>query len=87
VNLSLKEIVFRKPPIIKRFRKIILIRLVVISLKTLKDKSVGDFISECIVVEPSILVSKAIGLMKENNSYEIFTQRGDKIGTATGGIF
>ena len=44
---------------------------------------VKNFLSECIVVEPSTPISKAIGLMKENNSYEVFAWIGDKIGTVT----
>ena len=48
-----------------------------------KDKSVGDFLSDCIVVEPSTPVSKAIGLMRERNSYEVFAWVGSKVGTAT----
>ncbi|MBS7639026.1 CBS domain-containing protein [Candidatus Bathyarchaeota archaeon] len=48
-----------------------------------KDKFVGDFLSDCIVVEPSTPVSKAIGLMRERNSYEVFAWVGSKVGTAT----
>ena len=54
-----------------------------IGLNSVKDKLVKDFISECIVVDPSTPASKAIGLMKENDSYEVFAWVGDKIGTVT----
>jgi len=48
-----------------------------------RDRFVGDFLSECIVVEPSTPVSKVIGLMRERNSYEVFAWVGSKVGTAT----
>ncbi|MBS7640844.1 MAG: CBS domain-containing protein [Candidatus Bathyarchaeia archaeon] len=44
---------------------------------------VKDFLSECITVEPSTPVSKVIGLMKEEDTYEVFARVGNKIGTAT----
>jgi len=43
---------------------------------------VKDFISECIVVEPSMPVSKVIGLMKKENAYEVFSWVGSRVGTA-----
>jgi len=48
-----------------------------------RDVFVKDLISECIVVEPSTLVSKVIGLMREEEAYEVFTWVGSKVGTAT----
>jgi len=49
----------------------------------MRNRLVKNFLSECIVVDPSTPISKAIGLMKENNSYEVFAWIGDKIGTVT----
>lgn len=49
----------------------------------LRETVVGDFLSECLIVEPSELVSKAIGLMKSSNSYEVFAQIGNRVGTVT----
>lgn len=43
---------------------------------------VKDFISECIVVEPSMPVSKVIGLMRKENAYEVFAWIGNRVGTA-----
>lgn len=54
-----------------------------INLISPKDRLIGDLVSECIVVAPSTPVSKAIGLMKDRNFYEVFAWVGDKIGTAT----
>ncbi|MEM1586547.1 MAG: CBS domain-containing protein [Candidatus Bathyarchaeia archaeon] len=48
-----------------------------------KDILVKDFISECIIVEPSTPVSRVIGLMREENSYEVFAWVGNKVGAAT----
>ncbi|MEM2029118.1 MAG: CBS domain-containing protein [Candidatus Bathyarchaeia archaeon] len=50
---------------------------------SLKEKIVGNFISECLIVEPSAPVSKAIGLMKVSDSYEVFAHVGNKVGTVT----
>jgi CBS domain-containing protein len=44
---------------------------------------VERFISEGIVVDPFMPISKAAGLMRERNAYEVFTCIGDKIGTVT----
>ncbi|MBS7634985.1 CBS domain-containing protein [Candidatus Bathyarchaeota archaeon] len=44
---------------------------------------VEKFISESVVVDPFTPISKAVGLMREKNAYEIFTCIGDKIGTVT----
>lgn len=48
-----------------------------------KGASVRDFISDCILIEPSTPVSKVIGLMKEKDAYEVFSVIGDKVGTVT----
>lgn len=55
----------------------------VFALVSQRNILVKDLLSECIVVEPSTPVSKVIGLMKENGSYEIFAWVGNKVGTAT----
>jgi len=49
----------------------------------LREKIVGDFLSECLMIEPSAPVSRAIGLMKSSNSYEVFAQIGNRIGILT----
>lgn len=52
-------------------------------LASQRNVLVKDFLSECIIVEPSMPVSKVIGLMKEEDAYEVFTWVGNRIGTAT----
>jgi len=54
-----------------------------INLKTIKNLAVKDFVSEAIIVEPIAPLSKAAGLMKENDAYEVFSCVSDKIGTIT----
>lgn len=48
-----------------------------------RDILIKDLASECIIVEPSTPVSKVIGLMREENAYEVFAWVGSKVGTAT----
>lgn len=52
-------------------------------LASQRNVLVKDFLSECIIVEPSMPVSKVIGLMKEEDAYEVFAWVGNRIGTAT----
>lgn len=47
------------------------------------DWAVKNFISDATIVEPLTPLSKVAGLMKENDSYEVFMQIGDKIGMVT----
>lgn len=43
----------------------------------------GDLFTEAIVVEPITPLSKVAGVMKENDTYEVFSYVGDKIGIVT----
>jgi len=52
-------------------------------LTSQKDMLVKDFMSEGLIVEPSIPISKVIGLMREKDVYEVFAWIGNKVGTAT----
>lgn len=47
------------------------------------ELTVEKFISEGIIVDPFMPISKAVGLMRERNAYEVFTYIGDKVGTVT----
>lgn len=57
--------------------------MVVIDLGAPRDKLVGDFISDCIILDSSTPILKAIGLMKNNDSYEVFSHAGNKVGVVT----
>jgi CBS domain-containing protein len=48
-----------------------------------KNLLVKDFVSKAVVIEPLTPISKVIGLMKENDSYEVFLNVGDKVGMVT----
>ncbi|MEM2305101.1 MAG: CBS domain-containing protein [Candidatus Methanomethylicia archaeon] len=48
-----------------------------------KKLLVRDFISEAIIVDPLTPISKVIGLMRENNAYEVFIDLKDRIGVVT----
>jgi len=52
-------------------------------LKTVKNRSIKDLVSEAAIVEPLMPISKVVGLMKESDSYEVFSHIGGKIGTVT----
>jgi len=52
-------------------------------LKSLKASKVDDFKSEPIIVSSSSSIAEVIGILRQNNAYEVFIQEGDKVSTIT----
>jgi CBS domain-containing protein len=52
-------------------------------MKTVNDLPIKNFVSDAIIVTPLDSVTKAIGLMKERNSYEVLACVGNRVGMVT----
>jgi len=52
-------------------------------LKSMKSSRVDSFMSKPIIVSPFSPISEVMGILQQNNIYEVFIQEGDKVSTIT----